>query len=226
MADTPKLKVGTLLLASVAVPATEDAAGYGALTYTDVGYIEDPGEHGGEATVTNFTPVKTGVIDKLKGSIDYGSKDITMAAIGDDAGQSLLSGAFDGANKNAIVSIKTVDQEGNIDYFMCYVTRFRRQGGDANTVDMLSVQLAVRSKVISDKFTTTYYSVTYTAGANGSIVGNPAQTVASGGDGSAVYAAPANLYQFSQWSDASTQNPRTDTGVVANIAVTASFTLI
>ena len=226
MADSPNLKVGSLVYASVAVPATEDAAGYGALTYTEIGSIEDAGEHGGTATVTNFIPLATGVVDKLKGSIDYGSKEMTMAVIGDDAGQALLAGAFDGANKNSIVSIKVVDQDGNIDYFMVYVTKFARQGGNADSVDMLSVQLAVRSKVITDKFSTVYYAVTYTAGANGSIVGDTSQTVASGNDATAVYAAADATYQFVQWTDASTDNPRTDTAVAATITQTATFALI
>jgi len=36
---------------------------------------------------------------------------------------------------------------------------------------------------------------------------------------------PALGYHFVNWSDASTANPRTDTGVTANIAVTASFAI-
>jgi hypothetical protein len=69
------------------------------------------------------------------------------------------------------------------------------------------------------------YTLTYLAGANGSIIGNPSQNVADGEDGASVYAAPDALYEFSQWSDASTDNPRQDTAVSADVTVTASFTL-
>ncbi|PIT94787.1 hypothetical protein COT98_02110 [Candidatus Falkowbacteria bacterium CG10_big_fil_rev_8_21_14_0_10_39_9] len=67
------------------------------------------------------------------------------------------------------------------------------------------------------------FTLTYTAGANGSIVGTSPQTVNSGASGSAVTADPDPGYSFVNWSDASTANPRTDTNVLANISVTANF---
>lgn len=70
---------------------------------------------------------------------------------------------------------------------------------------------------------TGFYTLTYLAGANGEILGNSTQIVASGSDGSPVYAAADGGYSFSQWSDTSTDNPRTDTSVSADITVTASF---
>jgi hypothetical protein len=70
------------------------------------------------------------------------------------------------------------------------------------------------------------YTLTYSAGLNGTITGTTPQTVTSGADGSTVTAVPNSGYQFVQWSDASTQNPRTDLAVSANISVTASFAVI
>ncbi len=69
------------------------------------------------------------------------------------------------------------------------------------------------------------YTLTYSAGANGSITGTASQTVSSGGNGSAVTAVPATGYQFANWSDGSTSNPRTDSNVTGNISVTANFTI-
>ncbi len=74
--------------------------------------------------------------------------------------------------------------------------------------------------------TVTNYTLTYAAGANGSISGTSPQTVAAGGSGSAVTAVPDTGYSFTSWSDSSTANPRTDTSVSGNISVTASFSLI
>ena len=71
----------------------------------------------------------------------------------------------------------------------------------------------------------TTYTLTYTAGANGSITGTTPQTVNAGANGTPVTAVPNANYHFVQWSDASTQNPRTDTNVAANISVTASFAI-
>ena len=69
------------------------------------------------------------------------------------------------------------------------------------------------------------YTLTYTAGANGSISGVSPQTVPSGGSGTAVAAVPNMGYHFVNWSDSSTQNPRTDTNVMADISVTANFAI-
>lgn len=69
------------------------------------------------------------------------------------------------------------------------------------------------------------YTLTYTAGANGTIVGLASQQVASGGSGTAVYAAPNDGYQFVSWSDDG-PNPRTDSAVVANLTVSATFAVV
>ncbi|WP_370574737.1 fibronectin type III domain-containing protein, partial [Methanomethylovorans sp.] len=70
----------------------------------------------------------------------------------------------------------------------------------------------------------TYYIV-YTAGENGSLTGNGTQSVNYGADGTAVTAVPDGGYYFIQWSDNSTDNPRIDTNVTANITVEAEFAL-
>ncbi len=67
------------------------------------------------------------------------------------------------------------------------------------------------------------YTLTYTAGANGSISGTSPQTVSMGANGTPVTAVPNTGYYFVQWSDGSTANPRTDMDVTASISVTATF---
>lgn len=70
---------------------------------------------------------------------------------------------------------------------------------------------------------TGFWTLTYIAGANGEILGQATQIVADGTDGSAVYANAASGYSFVDWSDTSTDNPRTDTSVSADVTVTANF---
>ena len=67
------------------------------------------------------------------------------------------------------------------------------------------------------------YTLTYSAGPHGSISGTTPQTVAYGSSGSAVTAVPDTGYQFVNWSDSSTANPRTDVNVTASLSVTAYF---
>jgi uncharacterized protein (TIGR02145 family)/prepilin-type N-terminal cleavage/methylation domain-containing protein len=69
----------------------------------------------------------------------------------------------------------------------------------------------------------TYYTLTYTAGENGQLIGSTTQTVLSGIDGSPVEADPDTGYNFLKWSDDINDNPRTDTNVTENITVEAIF---
>jgi len=69
------------------------------------------------------------------------------------------------------------------------------------------------------------YTLAYTAGSGGTISGDTPQTVTLGNDGAAVTAVPNTGYTFTNWSDASTDNPRTDTSVAADVSVTANFTI-
>ena len=81
-------------------------------------------------------------------------------------------------------------------------------------------------RCVKDTYTPLSYTLTYTAGANGTLTGTEPQTVYQNGSGSAVTAVGNSGYSFVNWSDASTANPRTDTGVVANVSVTANFGII
>ena len=78
---------------------------------------------------------------------------------------------------------------------------------------------------VTANFAITTYTLTYTAGANGSITGASPQTIDHGSDGTAVTAVPNAGYHFVNWSDASPANPRTNTNVQANLSVTANFAI-
>lgn len=69
------------------------------------------------------------------------------------------------------------------------------------------------------------FTLTYTAGANGTISGTSPQTVPYGGRGTAITANPSTGYHFVNWSDDSTANPRTDTKITTNMSVTANFAI-
>jgi LPXTG-site transpeptidase (sortase) family protein len=67
------------------------------------------------------------------------------------------------------------------------------------------------------------YTLTYTAGANGSITGTGTQVVSHGGTGAAVTAVANGGYEFVKWSDDVTTAARTDSNVTGDLTVTASF---
>ncbi len=69
------------------------------------------------------------------------------------------------------------------------------------------------------------YTLNYTAGEGGRIVGNALQTVEEGESGSTVTAVANEGYEFIGWSDGVTTAERTDTNVTEDITVTAQFEL-
>ena len=69
------------------------------------------------------------------------------------------------------------------------------------------------------------YSLTYTAGANGTISGTASQTVNHGASGSEVEAVANTGYHFVAWSDGLTSAKRTDGNVTGNLSVSAEFAI-
>ncbi len=76
------------------------------------------------------------------------------------------------------------------------------------------------------QWTINQYTLTYSAGANGSLTGDTSQTVNYNSNSTTVTAVADDGYQFHRWSDNSTANPRTDNNVAGNISVTAEFLLV
>lgn len=68
-------------------------------------------------------------------------------------------------------------------------------------------------------------TVTYKAGSNGIITGTNPQTIAVGGEGSAVTAATNADYYFTKWSDGVLTSTRTDIGATRNRTITARFAM-
>jgi hypothetical protein len=70
------------------------------------------------------------------------------------------------------------------------------------------------------------FTLTYTAGTNGTITGTTPQTVDYGSDGTLVTAVPNVGYHFTSWDDGVLTLGRTETNVVANHSPTANFAII
>jgi hypothetical protein len=68
-------------------------------------------------------------------------------------------------------------------------------------------------------------TVTYSAGAGGTVNGSWPQNVNCGSDGPWVLASANPSYSFVNWSDSSTTNPRHETNVTSNLSYTANFAI-
>ena len=133
---------GTVMAVSAGLPATYDAAGYGAtsITYTTVGEVESIGEHGVTAAVTEFTPIDTSTVTKVKGSKNYGTLPLTMGALPSDGGQDILELA---AESNNHYSIKLTYQDTSIHYLDVLVSKFAQVNGAVDDIAKIACELAV-----------------------------------------------------------------------------------
>src|SRR6476646_10131270 len=84
---------GTTLKISAATPATFDAAGYAALTFTNVAEITDLGEFGREFALITHNPISSRGTVKKKGSFNEGTMALKLGLDTDDAGQILMKAA-------------------------------------------------------------------------------------------------------------------------------------
>ena len=129
--------IGGFLSVSEATPATFDADGYVALTWTDVGEASEVPEFGAAYSAVTFTPLKTGIVNKFHGELDYGSITIPLGYDSADAGQIILLAAL--ASKDEI-SFRETRSDGTIRYIMGKVMSFPR-GQSVGSVNMASCNI-------------------------------------------------------------------------------------
>lgn len=139
---------GTLLAVVAAQPATVDAAGFGALTFVNVGEVTDLPEYGASAEVVTHQPLATGITEKYKGFINNGSMSVSLARDADDAGQAVLSLGVTGINKNVEHSFRVTYQDGSIDYFTGKIFSYTKAPGSANSMVSSTVQIEINSVIV------------------------------------------------------------------------------
>lgn len=123
--------IGVRIHVSAGLPATLDATGYGALTFTEVGEVTSLGDRGGSAEDVSYTPLATGVTVHLKGARDLAELPIEAILDSGDAGQALMQTAFESPDLH---SFKLVLPDGAIDYFQARVFSAAKAAGDASAL--------------------------------------------------------------------------------------------
>ena len=99
---------------------------------------------------------------------------------------------------------------------------------DAGNVEYLpgsSYSVTNSAVTLTAQWTLNNYLVTFLAGSNGSISGTSSQNIDHGSSSSQVTAVPSANYHFTNWSDASTVNPRIITSVETTTSLTATFVI-
>ena len=136
------------LYISAALPATNNAAGFAALTWTEIGELTDIGSVKGRSynTSTHAPSASAQQIEK-KGSYKLGKADMVVGWDGSDAGQVLVETA---ANSNtAIYSFKLLKQGGGIRYFTAQVMEFVENFGTVDNIVQGKFSLLRQTDTIS-----------------------------------------------------------------------------
>ncbi len=144
---------GATLDLSATRPATFDVAGYSdsTIVYTRIGQIENFGNHGLQAQEITFTAVADAVVQKLKGSKNYGTMSMTIGNIPSDVGQILLATASESQNRyTARLYYPLGDGESTPEahYLDVLVMSREFQDGAVNDVRKTAVSLALCRKPV------------------------------------------------------------------------------
>lgn len=126
---------------SAALPATYDAAGYGATTmvYTAIGKVSDFIAYGSSRNVNEFVPI-AGAVEYTKGAPRYGSGDLMMGDVPADAGQIILKAAEVSPNH---YSLKIAYPDGEIHYLDVINAAWTLSGGKEGAPMMRTAKLSV-----------------------------------------------------------------------------------
>lgn len=137
---------GMVVGVTTAQPATYDAAGFAALSPTNIGGVVSPGNF-----AASYTPVDTAVLAERATVRAKGTRnavDFTMQILLDltDAGQLILLAGADGAEVDTNHSFVFTFSNGDIYNVQALIGSFAEPGGDGNTNRLLDVSLFFDSR--------------------------------------------------------------------------------
>ena len=128
---TVRTTAGTTLKISASNPATFDATGYAALSFTTVGEVTNLGEFGREYNLVTHNPIDNRGTVKKKGSFNEGSIQLQLGVDDADAGQILMNAA---ALSDNDYSFLITTQSGQKYYFQAQVMQFKVNAGSVDQI--------------------------------------------------------------------------------------------
>ena len=137
---------GSTFAIATALPATYDASGYNALTWSLIGEVTDIGEFGKEFNLVTHTPVAGRQVQKLKGSYNNGA--ITLQMARDQAAGSNQDKLKTGLASDASYAFKVTLQDGTKMYFTGKIMSYKTQVGSVDQVTGASTAIELDSDVV------------------------------------------------------------------------------
>jgi hypothetical protein len=138
---------GTILSVVAGDPDTFTAADYALLAFVEVGEVIDLPEYGPNVQVVESNPLATGITEKFKGFINFGSQSMGLEFDSEDAGQQILADGVEGATKNQQHAVKIEYQDGSIDYYSARIFSYTKAPGSANSMVGSTVQVEINTPV-------------------------------------------------------------------------------
>lgn len=132
---------GTTYSISANLPATYDAAGYGAtgITWTLVDRVISFTPYGADRDVQKIKPIAQPV-EKIKGQADYGDGDWVMSYMPADPGQVIVKAAEASSNH---YSLKITYPDGEIHYLDVIVSSFKYPGAKEGEAFLATAKIGV-----------------------------------------------------------------------------------
>lgn len=136
---------GTDISICANAPATYNATGFAALTWTSIGEVTELGEFGRVYNIVKLNLLKDRRTVKRKGSYDDGTVAAQMARVPDDAGQAILVAAV---NSDSSYSIKVTLQDGTKFYFSAQISSYTTNVGNVDQITSATVNFEIDNNII------------------------------------------------------------------------------
>lgn len=136
---------GSTLGLTATLPATYDATGFNALSYTLIGEVTNLGDLGKVYATVNHQPVGSRRVQKIKGSYNNGTMAIQMGRDFTDAGQLALKTAL---SVDAPYSFCLTLQNGKKMYFEALTTDYKTMVGSVDQITGLQANLELIQDII------------------------------------------------------------------------------
>ncbi|WP_347837720.1 hypothetical protein [uncultured Planktomarina sp.] len=139
------ISIGSTLHVVAAKPATENAAGYDALTFVEIGEIVSIGAIGDTSEDVTVTKLKDGRTEHFNGAKDGGSVPVAAVRESGDAGQVIVEA---NANTNETCSFMIVDPNGDEFYFYGRLANVQTPERTASTYEGLTFEMRRNSGTV------------------------------------------------------------------------------
>jgi hypothetical protein len=136
---------GSTISISAGVPATYNAAGFAALTYTPIKEVTDIGALGKSVAMVTHVPVDSAVTYKVKTIANSGQLALKGARVATDPGQTILLAAVDSF---APYAVKIVLQNGTIMYAQALVLDYVTTVGNAGVITSFDSKIELSGDIV------------------------------------------------------------------------------